>query len=107
MKMKKYFLISNNDFTVYTYNDSKKWIIKDYFDEVKYHKKHYWSFEYKDFCIYQIQYNSRLFDVDYWLDHELYVLNKKTDELEEYTNFKELWIKDKVLNYDFLFDKRK
>lgn len=107
MKMKKYFLISNNDFTVYTYNDSKKWIIKDYFDELKEQKKQYWSFEYKDFWIYQIQYNSRLFEVDYWLDHELYVINKKTDELEEYTNFKKLWIKDKVLNYDFLFDKRK
>lgn len=47
--MKKYYLISTNDFTVYNCRKTLKEIIEAYYCELKEHKKQRGYFDYKDF----------------------------------------------------------
>ena len=104
--MKKYYLISTNDFTVYSCRTTLKEIIEAYYEELKEHKKNRWYFNYKDFWIFRIEYPAKTVEVDYWLDHEIYMLDLVKDELINFENEKEYGIKTKELNYNFLFIKK-
>lgn len=104
--MKKYYLISTNDFTVYSCRTTLKEIIEAYYEELKENKKKRWYFNYKDFWIFRIEYPAKTIEVDYWLDHEIYMLDLVKDELINFENEKEYGIKTKELNYNFLFIKK-
>lgn len=101
--MKKYYLISTNDFTVYSCRKTLKEIIEAYYIELKEHKKQRGYFDYKDFWIFRIEYPAKTVEVDYWLDHEIYMLDKVKDELINFDDEKKYWIKQKEINYDFLY----
>lgn len=105
--MKKYFLISTNDFTVYSYSYKLKDIIDDYYYELKEHKKRRWYAEYRDFWIVRFEYPARTIEIDYWLDHELYELDKVNDSLIDYEKYADYGIKQKELNYNFLYRNKK
>lgn len=104
--MKKYYLVDNDDFQVYSCSNTKKEAIKDYKYWMNEENKKRWTTKYNYFSIYRIEYDPKRIEVDYWLDRCLYVLDKKEDELVYYENYKDFGIKDKILNYDFLFNKR-
>lgn len=101
--MKKYFLISNSDFTCENSSDNLKDIIKIYYNEINYRIKNYWSCEYNEFSIYKFLYNSKKIEIDYGMDREIYILDKKNDNLIDYKDFDKYWIKQKEIVKDFLY----
>ena len=101
--MKKYFLISNSDFTCEKSSDNLKDIIKSYYNEINYRIKNYWSCEYNEFSIYKFLYNSKKIDIDYGMDWSIYFIDKLKEIEIEYEDFEKYWIKQKEIKKDFLY----
>ena len=101
--MKKYFLISNSDFTCEKSSDNLKDIIKSYYNEINYRIKNYWSCEYNEFSIYEFLYNSKKIDIDYGMDWSIYFIDKLKEIEIEYEDFEKYWIKQKEIKKDFLY----
>lgn len=103
----KYFLISNNDFTCYWSSDILKDIIKRYYKELSYKNRNYYEYKFNDFSIYRISYNPKKIEIDYWMDWYLYFLDLENDNLIDWDNYENFWIKQKEIKKDFLYHKNK
>lgn len=101
--MKKYFLIDNNSFTIETYSNKLKEIQEDFIKQLKDDKKKRGYYNIQDYSIECFEYNSKNIDIDYYLDRELYIFDKKTDDFIDYKNFWKYGIKNRTLKKDFLY----
>ena len=103
----KYFLFSNSDYTTYWSSDKLKEIIEQYYYELNYKRKQYWSSEYNDFSITKFSYDPKRIEIDYGMDWYLYCLDKENDILIDCNDQEKYWIKQKEIKKDFLFHKNK
>ena len=59
----------------------------------------------KDYVICEYVWDDKKYDVDYYLDRQLYVLDKEKDELVDYDQYDKHWIKFRIIAKDFLYYK--
>ena len=61
----------------------------------------------KDYTICEYVWDNKKYEVNYYLDREIYVLDREADELVEYDDYKEHGIKFRIIPKDFLYLKTK
>lgn len=97
--MKKYFLIDNNCSTVESSSEKLEEIQKAFSERLEEDKKRRWESNIEDYGLYEFEYDENKIEIDYWMDRELYILDKINDKLIDCEDFEKFWIKEKELSF--------
>lgn len=100
---KQYFAVLYEDWLIETSWESLKrlkYMIREQ------NKHNFYKHDLKDYTICEYIWDENKYEVDYYLDRELYVLDKAKDELIEFDEYKEHDIKFRIIPKDFLYLKK-
>ena len=103
--MKKTYILCNSNGDVLNLYSTKKEVKKWIRDKIKDELDIYGcilNWKMQDYELWSIKYNSKKYFLDLSF-YDLFMIDKKTNDVIEYDEYSKYWIKDKKENKDFLY----
>lgn len=106
--MKKTYILCNSNWEVLNLCKNKKEVKRMINQKIKDQLDCYWcilDWKIQDYDVWSIKYNWKKYFLDHAMDGDLYLIDKKNNEVIEYDDYKNHGVFDKHENKDFLYRK--